>query len=221
MGHSDMIDQSKCHCEHDLAAWRCSPVVSAWSLSADQWSVVTSVGLAPCVSWPRLCSSPETLGPLWATGGVTSPGPPTLTRGHTGGAELSDHTCTPGALTERAAHHKLVPIHWPGPPRPPSATGSLLKIREDDVLMNTRNRPAEIKSEWRGCIHRQSGSYSVYLVSCIFKCHRLVYLFVSRENFMNELLCCCREASRTRKSWGIPSWRPLRMSSSHKKVIKS
>lgn len=42
-----ILPKPKCHWWSDLGDWGCSP----W-LSADQWSVVTSVGLAPCVSWP-------------------------------------------------------------------------------------------------------------------------------------------------------------------------
>ena len=112
------------------------------------WPVVSGhqCGPGPMCQLATACAHHQRHWPLWATGGVTSPGSPSLTRDTLEWAELSDHTCTPGALTEKAAHHKLVPIHRPGPPRPLSATGSLHK-REDDVLMNTRNRPAEISQK--------------------------------------------------------------------------
>ena len=42
-----ILPRAKFHRWSDLGDWLSAP----W-LSADQWSVVTSVGLAPCVSWP-------------------------------------------------------------------------------------------------------------------------------------------------------------------------
>ena len=84
------------------------------------------------------CSSPETLvATMSYTSGQQPRLPHTIHRHHEQHMMFSDHCCTRGSHSI-AAHHKLVPR-----PRPLSATGSL-GTGGDDVLMDTRNRPALI-----------------------------------------------------------------------------
>ena len=165
--HHDMTDQSACHwCEHDLAAWRCSvPHVSAWSLSADQWSVVTSGPGPMCQLAPPVLITRDNRATMSHRRGHLTRAPTTDTGTHRGSRVIWPHMYTGGSHWEGCSSQTGPDTLARAAPPSLGNCGSLHKTREDDVLMNTRNRPAEIKSEWRVFIHQKSGSYSVYLVS--------------------------------------------------------
>ena len=110
----------------------CLPLVTG-----HHWSVVTVWAWSQHVSAGHR-SSPETLvATMSYTRGQQPPLPHYTHRHQEEHMMFSDHCCTRGSHSI-AAHHKLVPR-----PRPLSATGSL-GTGGDDVLMDTRNRPALI-----------------------------------------------------------------------------
>ena len=215
-----MIDQCKCHwCEHDLAAWRCSPHVSAWSLSADQWSVVTSGPGPMCQLAPACAHHQRHPGHYEPQAGSPHPGPHHWHGDTPGSRVIWPHMYTGGSHWEGCSSQT-------GPDTlaraaPPSLGNWITSQDTRRWCINEHKKPASRDKVRVKGLH--SSKWKLLCLSCIvgFKCHLLVHLlclvYLARENFMNELLCYCREARPP--IFHLKSLRPFRMSSSQKSSV--
>lgn len=194
------------------------PMSGHWVLTSGQWS---PVGLAPCVSWPPpVLITRDTRATMSHRRGHLTRAPTTDTGTHRGSRVIWPHMYTGGSHWEGCSSQT-------GPDTlaraaPPSLGNWITSQDTRRWCINEHKKPASRDKVRVKGLH-SSEKWKLLCLSCIvgFKCHLLVHLlclvYLARENFMNELLCYCREARPP--IFHLKSLRPFRMSSSQKSSV--